>query len=360
MAYVHELTGPRRERGCLYRGTGLWCHTTRMSKTPPRNPDIRDVAEASGFSIATVSRVLSGRGSTAIATREIVQQAARELGYRPNEMGRALRTRQSGAVGFMISSIKNSFYATIANEIEQLLTGLGYVTLIGNTNEDPLLQDQFLEEVSSRRVSAILMLCAVSSEKIERLAKLQPCILINRRLPELASSSFIGIDDYLAARQLAEAMVRRGASRVGIVRGPSYSMTSSDRVAGLTSRLADLGVVVPPDAIVEARLSISAGYQAAARLMSDKPAFDTLFCGNDQIAYGVYRRCLELSLRVPEDVRIYGFDDNPLNQWLAPWLDTVRVPPDVFARETVAQLKALSDGQPHRDVIVPYELVLRS
>ena len=338
--------------------------------TAPKKPDIRDVAEAAGVSIATVSRVLSGRGASAAATREKVRAVAERLGYRPDETGRALRTRRSGAVALMISSIKNSFYATIANEIEQQLTALGHVTLFGNTNEDPELQDQFLEEVTARGVSAILMLCAVSSDKIVRLAARQPCILINRRLPELEGVSFVGIDDRLAARQLADAIHRRGGRRVGLVRGPRYSATSRARVEGVTGRLAELGAAVAEADVVEARLSIASGYQAAARLLGDdgrgpgadtKAArFDALFCGNDQIAYGAYRRCRELGLAVPEDVRIYGFDDNPLNQWLAPWLDTVRVPPDAFARETVALLAALAAGEPHRDVIVPYELVLRS
>ena len=340
--------------------------------TAPKKPDIRDVAEAAGVSIATVSRVLSGRGASAAATREKVRAVAERLGYRPDETGRALRTRRSGAVALMISSIKNSFYATIANEIEQQLTALGHVTLFGNTNEDPELQDQFLEEVTARGVSAILMLCAVSSDKIVRLAARQPCILINRRLPELEGVSFVGIDDRLAARQLADAIHRRGGRRVGLVRGPRYSATSRARVEGVTGRLAELGVEVPEADIVEARLSIASGYQTAARLLGDDGRghasdgsdgdrrFDALFCGNDQIAYGAYRRCRELGLAVPDDIRIYGFDDNPLNQWLAPWLDTVRVPPDAFARETVALLAALAAGEPHRDVIVPYELVLRS
>ena len=334
----------------------------------PKKPDIRDVAEAAGVSIATVSRVLSGRGATAPATREKVRAVAERLGYRPDETGRALRTRRTGAVALMISSIENGFYATVANEIEQQLTALGHVTLFGNTDEDPELQDQFLEEVTARGVSAILMLCAVSSDKIVRLAARQPCILINRRLPELEDVSFIGIDDRLAARRLADAIHRRGATRAGIVRGPAYSTTSAARFEGVTGRLAELGLPVAEADVVEARLSITSGYQAAARLLgeagrgaaSDAPRFDALFCGNDQIAYGAYRRCTELGLAVPGDVRVYGFDDNPLNQWLAPWLDTVRVPPEAFARETVALLKALGAGEPHRDVILPCELVLRS
>ena len=329
-----------------------------------RKPDIRDVAEAAGVSIATVSRVLSGRGSSAVATREKVHSAVARLGYRIDDAGRALRTRRSGAVALMISSIKNSFYATIANEIEQRLTALGFVTLFGNTNEDPELQDQFLEEVTSRSVSALVLLCAVDSDRIVELAAHQPCVLVNRRLAGLEHCSFVGIDDELAARQLAEAMVRRGARRVAMIRGPDYSATSAARTRGLTERLAELGVPVRDADSVEARLGISSGYQAAARLLSGRGSEgerpDALFCGNDQIAYGAWRRARELGIDVPEALRIYGFDDNPLNQWLAPWLDTVRVPPDAYARETVAQLGALAAGGSHRDIIVPYELVLRS
>ncbi len=343
----------------------------RTKAVASKRADIRDVATAAGVSIATVSRVLSGRGSSAPATREKVHSAVARLGYRTNDAGRALRTRQSGAVALMISSIKNSFYATIANEIEQRLTALGFVTLFGNTNEDPELQDQFLEEVTSRSVSALVLLCAVKSDRIVELAAHQPCVLVNRRLTGLEHCSFVGIDDELAARQLAEAMVRRGAKRVAMIRGPDYSATSAARTRGLTERLAELGVPVSDADSVEARLGISAGYQAAARLLHGQEQGkgsgrgkgrrpDALFCGNDQIAYGAWRRARELGIDVPGELRIYGFDDNPLNQWLAPWLDTVRVPPDAYARETVAQLGALAAGGPHRDIIVPYELVLRS
>ena len=251
--------------------------------------DIRDVAKAAEVSIATVSRVLSGRGSTAAATRERVQRVATELGYRPNEAGRALRTRRSGAVALMISSMNNAFYAAIATEIEQRLTALGYATLFGNTNEEPELQDQFLEEVASRSVSAVLMLCAVKSPRIERLAAHQPCLLVNRRLKALRGCSFVGIDDYQAARQLAEAIVGRGARRIGVLRGPAYSETSAARFRGLRERLGELGMPLEEESVVEARLSIASGYQAAAELLGGRGRFDALFCGSDEIAYGAWR-----------------------------------------------------------------------
>lgn len=330
-----------------------------MVRSPVDKVDIRTVAREAGVSTATVSRVLSGRGPVSSATSARVLQAVEALGYRPNESGRALRTQQSGTVALMISSINNSFYAAIATEIEQQLTALGYVTLIGNTNEDPERQDRFFAEATSRRVSALLMLCAVDSRRLMESVGYQPCILLNRRIAGLGDLPFVGIDDYQAARELADAIVQRGATRVGVLAGPASSLTSAARRRGLLERLGEHGLEIGESDVVEARLSISSGYQAAARLLADGRRYDALFCGNDQIAYGAYRRCRELSITVPDALVVYGFDDNPLNQWLAPWLNTVRVPAELFAREVVALLKDIWAGREARDAIVPYELVLR-
>ncbi len=104
---------------------------------------------------------------------------------------------------------------------------------------------------------------------------------------------------------------------------------------------------------------MGSGYEAATRILGSQ-RYGAIFCGNDQIAYGVYRRCRELSLRVPEDVLLYGFDDNPLNEWLAPWLSTIRVPHVSFARAALEQMDEISANLPGREVILPYDVILRS
>ncbi len=142
--------------------------------------------------------------------------------------------------------------------------------------------------------------------------------------------------------------------------GPLYSTVSESRLRGLTAVLAEQGLPLSPDRQIESPLSMEGGYQGFASLWERHPDLRSVFCGSDQIAYGAYRRCRELGIRVPEDVRLYGFDDNPLNDWLAPWLDTVRVPHVAYATETVGLLKRLWDGQPARSVLLPYDLVIRS
>ena len=106
---------------------------------------------------------------------------------------------------------------------------------------------------------------------------------------------------------------------------------------------------------------MESGYACAERLLgrAGGPGYAAIVCGNDQIAYGVYRRCRELGLRVPEDVAVYGFDDNPLNQWLAPWLNTVRVPHIRYAEAAIDTMRQLQQDAPAQDTILPYDLVLR-
>jgi LacI family transcriptional regulator len=325
-----------------------------------KRSDIRDVAVSAGVSVATVSRVLSGNGYVAKDTRLRVQGVIADLRYKPNELGRALRTQRSGAVALLISNIQNSFYAAVALEIERRLAAIGYVTLLCNTNEDSEIQDRELEEITSRNVAGVLMLCVVASPRIAALLRNQTCIFINRRLAGFEDTPFVGVDDYQAARELASVIAGGAARRIGVAHGPLYSITSANRLRGLRDGLFAHGVELAGEAVIESSLSIEGGYQAVKTLLERGGKFDALFCGNDQIAYGAHRRCRELSLRAPEDIEIYGFDDNPMNQWLAPWLNTVRVPTASYARETVDLLRHLWDGGEPRQIILPYEIVKRS
>jgi LacI family transcriptional regulator len=320
---------------------------------------IRDVAARAGVSIATVSRVVNGSADGVTpALRARVQAVIDELEYRPNRIGRALRTRQSGAVALVVSNIQNTFYAALAWELERRLIEAGQVLMLFNSNESAELQDRCFQEIATRDIGGLLLLCAVESRLLDAMVERNRTVFINRRIPRLAGTSFVGIDDEAAARDLAHAMLRAGRGPVGLIHGPLYSATSAARLRGLLDVLAAAGATPVPGVIAEAGLSMEDGYRAAATLLEGTRCA-ALYCGNDQIAYGAHRRCLELGLRVPQDVRIFGFDDNPLNDFLAPWLNTVRVPHADFAAEAVLQWQALAAGGPHRDIVLPYELVLR-
>lgn len=321
---------------------------------------IKDVAKRAGVSIASVSRVINDNPKhVSTKTRSLVQQAIKDLNYSPNRIGRALRAQTSDSYALIISNIQNSFYAAVAWELERKLNETGTAMLLFNSNEDPKLQDRFLQDIQSRRVGGIFLLCAVESDYLQQTIESLPTVLLNRPIPSIPDVSYIGIDDYAAARDLTLSMFANTEGRLGIVHGPLSSDTSARRLKGVLDVCKERGYDVQPGDMFEADLSMESGYQGAFEILKENK-YAGIFCGNDQIAYGVFRRCRELGLSVPGDVRIYGFDDNPLNEWLAPWLNTVRVPHIGYAEAAVRQMNNLIETQQAKTLILPYDLVIRS
>jgi LacI family transcriptional regulator len=330
-----------------------------MTKRPGQTASIHDVARAAGVSIASVSRVLNtGSGSVSERTRAQVMKAVETLGYSPNHMGRSLRARKSNTYAFMLSNIQNNLFSAVAWELERVISAQGAGMLLYTTNEDPDTQDICIEDALSRQVAGIFFLCAVPSAKLDQAVERGGCIFINRRIAGMERVPFVGIDDLAAAQDLMLAGLRRTEGQVAVVHGPLRSDTSSRRLQGFTMAAERVGRPLNLDYVREAELSMESGYQVATKLLSGT-SFGAIFCGNDQIAYGVWRRCREVGIAVPGGLHLYGFDDNPLNEWLAPWLSTIRVPYKGFAA-SAAQLIETDSQASSQDVMLPYELVIRA
>ncbi|MFN3225113.1 MAG: LacI family DNA-binding transcriptional regulator [Hyphomicrobiales bacterium] len=332
---------------------------TTPQKDKVQTASIRDVARLAGVSIASVSRALNvGTGNVSAATRERVLRAAEELKYAPNQIGRALRAQTTNTYAFILSNIQNNLFSAVAWELERLIAERGAGLLLYTSNEDPKIQDDCLDDARSRQVAGIFFMCAVESDKLADTAEREQCVFINRRVPGIQDVPFVGIDDYSAAQHLFRSAVKRRSGPIGVIHGPKSSDTSRRRLEGFLESASAMGCTIEADAIIEAELSIESGYAAANQLFSQRK-FETVFCGNDQIAYGVHHRLAELDIAVPDETSVFGFDDNPLNQWLAPWLSTVRVPHLRFAANALSGMEALVAGQNLGDSILPYELILK-
>ena len=325
---------------------------------------IEDVARQAGVSISTVSRVLNGIASRAsIETAERVRLAAATLGYRPAQTGRALRTNRTRLVGLLIPDMTNAFYAAIAQSIESSLVEGDYAMILCNTGEDAAIQDAYLAEMRAHRVRGIALLGAVASPGLQAAGEYQtPIVYVNRKAPD-GGGIFVGIDNYGAGRAVADHFVDQGYRDCAALHGPAHSPASRERFAGYRDRLAERGCALSVPRAIEAKLTMEDGYRASAELFAQGRPPRALFCGNDQIAYGTFRRCRELGLRVPQDVAVFGFDDNPLNDWLAPWLSTVHVPYDEFGpavKQALERLWAVPGGvAPTAEILLPYSIKLR-
>lgn len=328
------------------------------------SPTIGDVARSAGVSTATVSRILNGVPNKASEeTARRVQAAVDDLGYRPLQAGRSLSRMRSAVIALLTPDNRNAFYASIADAVQRGISATGNAMTLCNTREDPVSQDAYIEEMRSHLVSGIVLLGAVRTPGLERLiADGPPVVFVNRKCPVDSASPFIGIDNYAAGRDVARYFLDKGYRDCAALHGPSSSSASRERFEGFRDAMATAGAALPAERVVECDLTIESGYRESRRLFERGGAPRAVFCGNDPIAYGLHRRCQELEFAVPDDVAIFGFDDNPLNEWLAPWLSTVHVPLEELGRQVSHVMSRLLDGDtavPVRTVL-PHTLTIRS
>lgn len=325
---------------------------------------ITSVARRAGVSIATVSRIMNGVAKKASPeTVEKVRQAVAELGYRPVSVGRALRTRESRLVALIAANVGNPAMAAIAASAETALREAGYVMVLCDNHDRADLQDEYLLEMRAQLVRGVVLLGAVPSAQLEvAIASGDPLLFVNRRSPVPGDTAFVGIDNHKAGREVAAHFLRRGVRDVAVIHGPLSSSATAERLSGFLDAMAEAGSPVSPaDVLTASGLDhLAIGHAATMRLMNQRKVPRGLFCLSDLIAYGAHKALQQAAFAVPGDVDIIGFDDNPLNDWLAPWLNSVRVPYNAFGAAIVRGLEGVWSGKGPCDVTLQHALVERA
>jgi LacI family transcriptional regulator len=299
------------------------------------------------------------------STADRVRQVVAELGYHPVSVGRALQARRSRLVALLVPNLANPAMAAIAASVEAALRRQGFVMVLCDTHDQPDIQDEYLMEMRAQLVRATVLLGAVASPQLARMARdNEPLLFVNRRSPDGDGRAlpYIGIDNERAGREVAEFFLSRGITVSGVIHGPLASSATAERIAGFRTALAERGHALDKRQVVtrDGTDHFEIGYRCALSLVPDHWSHRYgLFCSSDLIAYGARRALTEARLRVPDDVLVVGFDDNPLNDWVAPWLTSVQVQYDRFGDAVVEALNAIWAGRPMQSILLEHRLVVR-
>jgi LacI family transcriptional regulator len=179
-------------------------------------------------------------------------------------------------------------------------------------------------------------------------------VFVSRRNPA-GGGSFVGIDDRAAGAAVADYIADHGFRSPGVAFPRHGSSASRGRVAGFLARLQKRGwaseSVIQADG--EGRSHLQVGHDAALRLFGAERTPDAVLCVSDQIAYGVNRRALEKSLQIPRDCTLVSIDGTPLNQWVAPWLKSIKIPYATYGAEIVAGLESIWRHGAFADHLLP-------
>ena len=322
---------------------------------------INEVARAAGVSAQTVSRVLNDKGEIRPETRQLVLNVIERLGYRPSSIARGLATSRTFTIGLVVPDIANPFFPEIARGIEDVAWKQGYGLFLCNTVEDPKREEAAIQSLGDKRVDGLIVCSArLPDERLLPLLKShKAAVLVNRVAPREVAGSVRADDAYGAYQAVAHLLAGRRQA-IGFLAGPLTSQSGRERAAGVRRALDEARLDTNPTLQAACQPNTSGGREAAIQLLKAHPDMNGLICYNDLVAVGALQACAGLSLRVPDDVAIVGFDDVPLAALVTPSLTTLRVPKYEIGADAARMLFERIQGQRNQaEIVHKPELVIR-
>jgi LacI family transcriptional regulator len=338
---------------------------------------IRDVAERSGFSSATVSIVLNNAPLARYipdTTKQRIQRAASHLGYRPNLFARSLRGRRSQTVGVMVFDMTDPYCTLVLRGIENTLYQSSFLPILTDVHNERSRFERYLEMLLDRRIEGLVVLANWLFVDINVLADLEknniPTAIVGRELKNDNVSSVI-VDNNLGARAALEHLYSLGHRKIAFIRGPRQLSDTEPRWRGVRAQAREHDLPLDARLIVdlpESRDPFSSfedGYKLTEELLHRRHPFTALMAFDDMTAFGAIRALAKAGIRVPEQCSVMGFDDVAPAAIYSPALTTVRQPMEVMgtmaATIVLEAIDATLEKKPTRSIhrrIVP-ELIVR-
>lgn len=309
---------------------------------------LTDVAARAKVSIATVSRVINNSDKVVPETREAVQKAMQELGYRPNRVARRLRQKggRRHLLGLILPDIQNPFFAEVARGVEDVAYANQFAVLLCNSDENLKKEAFYLDVMRAESVDGIILPpIAERDSAVLKLAQSgMPVVSVDRTLNSTAVDT-VEVDNFQGAYEAVEHLIKRGHRRIALIAGRPNLSTSRDRRRGYEEALSAARLPVKPEYIRVGDNKQASGQALADELLGLSPPPTALFVSNNLMAVGALEAIHRRKLKVPDDVAVIGFDDLPWAEALDPPLTVVRQPAYEVGRAAAEMLlKRLGDN----------------
>ena len=319
---------------------------------------LKQIAEVAGVSVNTVSRALNGKPDINENTRQRVLKVAKQLGYVPNRSALSLKKQKTHIVGVIIEDNANPFWAEVLKGVESAAKSHGYHVILVNTSRSYENEVEGIQMLLERRVDGILI--APNQEKYGDLLELKrlgvPFVIMGRHIKEFEDLNIPMVysnevrGGYIATKHLIE----RGCKRIAFAGAQPYNTASIERCEGYKKALKEAGMEINKELIKTGGIEIEGGYKSVMELLKSKTPFDGVFAYNDLMAFGVLKALKESKLRVPEDVKVVGYDDISYSSLITPALTTMRM-----RKKTIGRLSFESLLMPTKKIVLKTDLIVR-
>ena len=308
-----------------------------------KRPTINDIARLAKVSKKTVSRVINDSPFVREETREKISAIIAELGFAPDPQARGLAFRRSFLIGMIYDNPTPQYVVSMQQGILDAMKGTSFELVIRPCNrQDPNFLADMRAFVERQKLFGVVLPPSVSEDK--RLIKVLDeigCPYVRIASVSLDDpNSMVVTHDHLGGAEAARHLVKLGHSRIAHISGPSLFRSAHERRRGFAYGLAETGLKMSKEFDREAAYTFEAGAENAAILLAMKPRPTAIFCGNDEMAAGVYKAARDAGLSIPGDISVIGFDDSAMASRLYPLLTSVRLPIHDMGQMAAAKLIA--------------------
>ncbi len=304
---------------------------------------IKDVARLAGLSTATVSRALANKTNVTVETRERVEKAVAELGYRPNRIARSLRVQTSTKIGLVLSDIRNPFFTEVARAVEDAAYERGYSVMMCNTDESQEKEQLYLDMMQDENVAGVIFSPTQQFDPARQAERSRmPMVIIDRSIDLPKQSHVCGydmvlLDNFAAGYALANHMIEQGCRRLVGVFG-STGHTGKIRCDGFRRALADHGLSSLAEYFVPPRQEC--GYEQVAACLQSGLQPDGIMTSNSLLCAGAYQALRQADCRIPQDVMLSGFDETFWSSIVEPDMTVISQPTKDIGHLAVSLLLA--------------------
>mgnify|MGYP001248607447 CR=1 FL=1 len=327
---------------------------------------IHDLARKLNISASTVSRALNNNPRISQKTRDKIKAAALELGYQPNTIASNLRNRKSNTIGIVVPLINRHFFSSVISGVEDIAFAAGYNVVISQSNDEWEKEQRIVRSMLANRVDGLIISIAMKTTRFDHLQlfadKKIPLVFFDRIVKEIDSDRVV-VDDFNGGYKITKHLIEQGCKRIAHLTGPLNLQTYSDRKQGYMQALRDYGQKIDDELIIENNLTRADGLCAIKQLLNLKKRPDGIFCGNDTTALSAILHLKEIGVKVPEEIAIVGFSNEPFSEVVTPSISTIKQPGfemgQKAAQMIINQIENKDNSLKFETVVMPNELIIR-
>jgi LacI family transcriptional regulator len=328
---------------------------------------IYDIARKLKISPATVSRGLKDHPGISKKTKKKIFELADKIGYRQNHFARNLRNQKTDTIGLIVGKLNSYFQAAVISGIEHIANSQGYNLIISQSSEHGSKEAANAKTMFNNRVDGLLVSLAYDTEDLshfESFFKKNVPVVFFDRVMEHPNCTSILIDNTKAAYEATSHLIEQGCKRIVHITALPKQNVYVGRLQGYKNALEKHKIKFREELIIVGDLSLEAGIDAAAQILKMKPMPDGIFVANDNAAVGCMIALKEKGIRIPEDIAVVGFNNDPVSKVIEPNLSTINYNGyeigAVAARHLINHLNGSTDMQTTNKIILRSEFIVRS